>query len=182
TILTASAHIITAVIGSGVLSLAWATVQLGWIAGPLILLLFSWITYISAMMLADCYRNPDPVTGKRNYTYSEVVESYLGGINVYLCRVTQYANCAGVAVGYTIIASLSMVAVGRSNCYHKYGHEAKCDMSNYPFMMGFRDNRGGAVANPKLSQALMVVDGGRRHVLLLRINWFLPLACQSHFK
>ncbi|KAL2553886.1 Transmembrane amino acid transporter domain-containing protein [Forsythia ovata] len=34
TVWTASAHIITAVIGSGVLSLAWATAQLGWIAGP----------------------------------------------------------------------------------------------------------------------------------------------------
>ncbi|RZC66200.1 hypothetical protein C5167_009891 [Papaver somniferum] len=33
TLLTASAHIITAVIGSGVLSLAWAIAQLGWIAG-----------------------------------------------------------------------------------------------------------------------------------------------------
>ncbi|MCL7046262.1 hypothetical protein MKW94_005586, partial [Papaver nudicaule] len=32
TLLTASAHIITAVIGSGVLSLAWAIAQLGWIA------------------------------------------------------------------------------------------------------------------------------------------------------
>uniref|UniRef100_A0A9I9CCV5 Amino acid transporter transmembrane domain-containing protein n=1 Tax=Cucumis melo TaxID=3656 RepID=A0A9I9CCV5_CUCME len=29
-----SAHIITAVIGSGVLSLAWAIAQLGWVAGP----------------------------------------------------------------------------------------------------------------------------------------------------
>ncbi|GKC02435.1 amino acid transporter, transmembrane, partial [Tanacetum coccineum] len=31
TLYTASAHIITAVIGSGVLALAWATAQLGWI-------------------------------------------------------------------------------------------------------------------------------------------------------
>ncbi|XP_073123551.1 uncharacterized protein [Henckelia pumila] len=45
TLWTASAHIITAVIGSGVLSLAWATAQLGWIAGPTILFLFSFVTY-----------------------------------------------------------------------------------------------------------------------------------------
>ena len=37
---TASAHIITAVIGSGVLSLAWAIAQLGWVAGPAAMLLF----------------------------------------------------------------------------------------------------------------------------------------------
>ncbi|ONM33810.1 Amino acid permease 2 [Zea mays] len=36
---TASAHIITAVIGSGVLSLAWAIAQLGWVAGPTAMLL-----------------------------------------------------------------------------------------------------------------------------------------------
>nr|TKS12390.1 hypothetical protein D5086_0000063190 [Populus alba] len=35
TVWTASAHIITAVIGSGVLSLAWAIGQLGWITGQL---------------------------------------------------------------------------------------------------------------------------------------------------
>jgi hypothetical protein len=34
TIWTASAHIITAVIGSGVLSLAWATAQLDWMSAP----------------------------------------------------------------------------------------------------------------------------------------------------
>ncbi|KAL8140395.1 hypothetical protein V2J09_006416 [Rumex salicifolius] len=137
TLLTASAHIITAVIGSGVLSLAWATAQLGWVVGPPILLTFSCITYITSMMLADCYRAPHPVTDKRNYTYSQAVESYLGGVNICLCRLAQYTNCAGVAVGYTITASISMVAIIRANCYHKYGHEATCDTSHYPFMIGF---------------------------------------------
>ncbi|MCP8971452.1 amino acid transporter, partial [Ectobacillus sp. SYSU M60031] len=37
TLVTASAHIITAVIGSGVLSLAWAIAQLGWVIGPAVL-------------------------------------------------------------------------------------------------------------------------------------------------
>ncbi|CAI0459877.1 unnamed protein product, partial [Linum tenue] len=36
---TASAHIITTVIGSGVLSLAWAIAQLGWVVGPAVHLL-----------------------------------------------------------------------------------------------------------------------------------------------
>lgn len=82
--LTASAHIITAVIGSGVLSLAWAIAQLGWIAGTSILLIFSFITYFTSTMLADCYRAPDPVTGKRNYTYMDVVRSYLGMVLFFL--------------------------------------------------------------------------------------------------
>ncbi|GKE35409.1 amino acid transporter, transmembrane [Tanacetum coccineum] len=78
TIWTASAHIITAVIGSGVLSLAWATAQLGWIAGLTVLFLFSFVTYYTSCLLADCYRCGDPVTGKRNYTYMEAVKNNLG--------------------------------------------------------------------------------------------------------
>ena len=77
---TASAHIITAVIGSGVLSLAWANAQLGWAFGPIVLMAFSFITFFTSTLLADCYRAPDPVTGKRNYTYMDAVKSYLGKI------------------------------------------------------------------------------------------------------
>lgn len=63
TVWTGIAHIITAVIGSGVLSLAWSTSQLGWIGGPLCLLCFALVTYLSASLLSDCYRSPHPVTG-----------------------------------------------------------------------------------------------------------------------
>ena len=82
TVWTTSAHIITAVIGSGVLSLAWATAQLGWIAGPTVLFLFSFVTYYASCILAECYRCGDPVTGKRNYTYMEAIENNLGTLFV----------------------------------------------------------------------------------------------------
>ncbi|XP_059285411.1 amino acid permease 6-like [Lycium ferocissimum] len=137
TVLTASSHIITAVIGSGVLSLAWAMAQLGWVAGPVILFLFSFITYFTSTLLADCYRSPDPDTGKRNYSYMEVVRSHLGGIKVQLCGISQYSNLVGITIGYTITASISMVAVVRSNCFHKKGHQADCTVSNYPYMAIF---------------------------------------------
>lgn len=78
TVVTASSHIITAVIGSGVLSLAWAIAQLGWVAGPAVLMVFSFITYFTSTLLADSYRSPDPITGKRNYTYMDVVRAHLG--------------------------------------------------------------------------------------------------------
>lgn len=137
TLLTASAHIITAVIGSGVLSLAWAIAQLGWIAGPIVLLIFSAITWFMSTLLADCYRTPDPVTGKRNYTYSDVVRANLGGIKMQLCAVAQYGNLIGISVGYTITASISMAAIQRSNCFYRNGHSAKCSTSNNPFMIIF---------------------------------------------
>ncbi|KAG9440071.1 hypothetical protein H6P81_020236 [Aristolochia fimbriata] len=137
TVWTASAHIITAVIGSGVLSLAWANAQLGWVAGPFALFAFSLITWFMSTLLADCYRSPDPVTGKRNYTYMEVVRASLGGYKVKLCGIAQYGNLIGISIGYTITASISMVAVHKSNCFHKLGHHAKCSTSAAPFMIIF---------------------------------------------
>jgi amino acid permease len=78
TVWTASAHIITAVIGSGVLSLAWAVAQLGWVAGPTVMFLFSFVTYYTSTLLSACYRSGDSVTGKRNYTYMDAVQANLG--------------------------------------------------------------------------------------------------------
>jgi amino acid permease len=111
TVWTASAHIITAVIGSGVLSLAWAIAQLGWAAGPAVMILFAVVIYYTSTLLAECYRSGDPVAGKRNYTYMDAVRSSLGGAKVTLCGAIQYANLFGVAIGYTIAASISMLYV-----------------------------------------------------------------------
>nr|GEV86263.1 amino acid transporter, transmembrane [Tanacetum cinerariifolium] len=53
TVWTASAHIISA--GSGVLSFAWPTTQLRWIARPTVLFLFSFVTCYTSCLLATCY-------------------------------------------------------------------------------------------------------------------------------
>ncbi|CAN8294506.1 unnamed protein product [Cochlearia groenlandica] len=135
TVMTASAHIITAVIGSGVLSLSWAIAQLGWVAGTVILVTFAIINYYTSTMLADCYRSPD--TDTRNYTYMDVVRTYLGGKKVQLCGLAQYGSLVGITVGYSITASISLVAIGKANCYHDKGHDAKCPASVYPFMAAF---------------------------------------------
>ncbi|KAL8487767.1 hypothetical protein ACS0TY_024187 [Phlomoides rotata] len=59
------------------------------------------------------------------------------GVKVQLCGVAQYANLVGVTIGYTITASISMVAVKRSNCFHTQGQQSACSISNYPFMVIF---------------------------------------------
>lgn len=133
TLVSASAHVVTAVIGSGVLSLVWATAQLGWIAGPVILLFFAFMILYTSSLLADSYR--DPVTGKRNYTYKECVRSILGGKQYKVCAVAQYINLIGVAIGYCITAAISMAAVGRAVCFHKHGHEAGCHTENNKYMI-----------------------------------------------
>jgi len=66
------------VIGAGVLSLAWAMAQLGWIIGIFSILLFAIVNLYTSNLLADCYRSPDPVTGKRNHSYMEAVRRNLG--------------------------------------------------------------------------------------------------------
>lgn len=134
---TASAHIITAVIGSGVLSLAWAVAQLGWIAGPTAMLLFALVTYYTSVLLSDCYRSGDPVTGKRNYTYMDAVSSNLGGLQVKICGAIQYANLVGVAIGYTIASAISMMAIKRSNCFHASGGKNPCHINSNPYMIIF---------------------------------------------
>ncbi|PKA64748.1 Amino acid permease 3 [Apostasia shenzhenica] len=137
TMWTASAHIITAVIGSGVLSLAWSIAQLGWIAGPSVMILFAFVIYYTSSLLADCYRSGDPVTGKRNYTYMDAVHANLGGLKVKICGYIQYANLFGVSIGYTIAASISMTAIKRSNCFHENGDGSPCRTSSNPFMIIF---------------------------------------------
>ncbi|MCL7045330.1 hypothetical protein MKW94_026354, partial [Papaver nudicaule] len=116
---TASAHIITAVIGAGVLSLPWCIAQLGWIAGLIALAIFSYITFYTSSLLADCYRYPDPRFGKRNYNYSEAVGPFLCKRMQMACGIIQYVNIFGYSVGYTIASVVSMA------------------ISNFPFMIGF---------------------------------------------
>lgn len=119
--------------------MAWAIAQLGWVAGPAVMVLFAFVNLYTSNLLAQCYRSGDPVTGQRNYTYMDAVKSYLGknilpiifswlnchynhehdgenisvsaagGRKVMLCGLIQYLNLFGVAIGYTIAASVSMM-------------------------------------------------------------------------
>ncbi|KAL5126214.1 putative amino acid permease 7 [Glycine soja] len=102
TLWSAVAHIITAIIGAGVLSLAWSTSQLGWIAGPVCLLFCAIVTYVSSFLLSDCYRTLDPVTVKRNYSYMDAVRVYLGNKRTWLAGSLQYLSLYGVSTAYFV--------------------------------------------------------------------------------
>ena len=64
---------------------------------------FALVTYVSAALLADCYRRGDPEKGPRNRSYLDAVRVYLGilyprtpySIYTYTCRVFHYllASC-----------------------------------------------------------------------------------------
>ncbi|KAL3747306.1 hypothetical protein ACJRO7_016138 [Eucalyptus globulus] len=136
TVWTASALIITALIGSGGPSLAWAIAQLGWIAGPTIVLLFAFVTYYTSTLLTTCYRSGDPATGDRNYAYMGAVRDNLGSLKIKLFELVLYVNVFGVAIGYTIASSTSMMAIKRSNCFHEKGEDPRHINSN-PYMIAF---------------------------------------------
>ncbi|KAI3789144.1 hypothetical protein L2E82_01932 [Cichorium intybus] len=133
--LSASAHIITAVVGSGVLSLTWCLAQLGWVVGTSFLVVFAAISWFTCILLTDCYRSH--VTGSRNYNYMQAVKTNLGGRKYKLCGIAQYGTLVGVSIGYTITSSISMAAIKRSNCFYKYGHDKECHTLNTPYMLIF---------------------------------------------
>ncbi|CAN8320642.1 unnamed protein product [Cochlearia groenlandica] len=134
---TASAHIITAVIGSGVLSLAWAVAQIGWVAGPAVMLLFALVTYYTSLLLSSCYRSGDSVTGKRNYTYMDAINANLGGFKVKLCGVVQYVILFGTGIGYTIASAISLIAIQRTSCQQRNGGKGPCPVNGNLYMIGF---------------------------------------------
>ncbi|XP_028785947.1 amino acid permease 2-like [Neltuma alba] len=101
------------------------------------MLLFAVVILYTSSLLCDCYRLDDAVSGKRNYTYMDAVASILGGVNVKLCGIFQHVSLVGVAVGYTIAASISVMAIKRSNCLHEKGGGKECNMSSNPYMVGF---------------------------------------------
>ncbi|KAK4387220.1 putative amino acid permease 7 [Sesamum angolense] len=138
TVWTAIAHIITGVIGSGVLSLAWSVAQLGWIAGPLCMVVFGLITIVSSNLLCDCYRYPHPEVGHiRNRSYAEAVSSYLGKKSMWVAGIFLQESYYGYGIAYTITSAISMRAILKSNCYHKEGHDAPCEYGDSLFILLF---------------------------------------------
>lgn len=112
TIWTALAHIITAVIGSGVLSLAWSMSRLGWIAGPLTMVAFASVSLGSAFMLCHCYKAQDLDDGTRNNgSYLDAVQNILGKKNSWACGVIVRVYFIKLGIVYTITSGISMRCV-----------------------------------------------------------------------
>ncbi|KAL6844108.1 hypothetical protein ACP4OV_025781 [Aristida adscensionis] len=133
---TCVAHIITGVIGCGVLALSWSVAQLGWVGGPVAMVGFALVTYVSARLLTHCYRSPDGGDkSRRNPTYMDAVRSHLGTKRTWLCGFLQYLNLYGTAVAYTITTATCLRAIKRANCYHAEGHDAPCGSEGEHFYM-----------------------------------------------
>ncbi|XP_024968130.1 probable amino acid permease 7 [Cynara cardunculus var. scolymus] len=138
TIWTAIAHIITGVMGAGVLSLGWSLAQLGWLFGTLAILVFALVTGVSTSILSDCYRSPDSELGPDRHTsFLQAVRFYLGERNQKICAVFFNESLFGNDIAYTIATATSIRAILKSNCYHEQGHDAACKYPDSIYMLLF---------------------------------------------
>eukprot|EP00887_Chlorella_sp_A99_P002221 scaffold21.g2221.t1 len=97
-------HIITAVIGSGVLYLPFFFDVLGWIGGMIMVLLFGWITWYTSRLLADAM----VIDGIRYRTYQSAVEALFGRAGGIALAIVQYPNLILTAIAYNITGANSM--------------------------------------------------------------------------
>nr|KYP73514.1 putative amino acid permease 7 [Cajanus cajan] len=138
TVWTAVAHIVTGVIGSGVLSLPWSTAQLGWIAGPFSILLVASATLFSSFLQCNTYRHPCPEEGPhRSASYLDVVHLHLGIRNGRLSGLLVNISFYGFGIAYVITAAISLSAIQNSFCYHNQGREASCESADVYYMLLF---------------------------------------------
>ncbi|PRW57358.1 amino acid permease 3-like [Chlorella sorokiniana] len=112
TVFSATAHIVTAVIGSGVLALPYAVAVMGWVAGPILVLLCAWVTLFTSLLLADCFA----VQGKIHRTYSGCVGAVFGRTGFHISAWLQHVSLILYSLAYTIVAAQSLQTVARSVC------------------------------------------------------------------
>ncbi|KAK4847464.1 hypothetical protein QYF36_002242 [Acer negundo] len=137
TLLTASAHIITAVIGSGVLSLAWALAQLGWIAGPIALIAFSIITWFNSTLLADSYRavkrsNCFHKNGHEAgcHTSNNMFMTIFGVTQIILSQIPNFHELSGLSIIAAIMSfAYSLIGLGLSLAQIAGGNTGKTSLT-----------------------------------------------------
>lgn len=116
---TGSLHATNAIVGAGVLSLPWAVAQLGWVAGPLLLVLFYLVTRRASIMLAELYC----VDGLEHARYHHAVRHILGRRGALWTGIFQTVNLVLLCVAYCIIGAESMKYIATtlgSSFYKQY--------------------------------------------------------------
>ncbi|GAB4815312.1 hypothetical protein N2152v2_002358 [Parachlorella kessleri] len=125
--------VITAVIGSGVLSLPYSIAMLGWPGGIICLIIFSWLTLYTSQLLADCHI----VNGKRQRTYIEVVEAIMGRKHGIIIAWLQQSNLVLTALAYSITSTYAMQNVAISVCEGNGKTGGACDWQFWKAMQVF---------------------------------------------
>ena len=107
TLMTCMMHVFCAVVGAGVLALPYSVSWLGWVAGPLLIILFYLFSLLSSILLASLYE----VNGVEHARYHHVVSHILGKKQAIWASVFQLANIFLTMIAYTITGASALVAI-----------------------------------------------------------------------
>ncbi|GAX74515.1 hypothetical protein CEUSTIGMA_g1964.t1 [Chlamydomonas eustigma] len=106
-------HLVTVMIGAGVLALPSCMALLGWVIGPALLVFLGAVSVWGCMMMAEVFETPG---GVKSYTYREAVLHIMGGYHPYILTIFQFANLFMSAVGYTLAGMNSIEFIAASAC------------------------------------------------------------------
>lgn len=112
TVFSGIMHVITAVIGAGVLTLPSAMASLGYLGGTVTIILAGLVTLYTAQLLADLYI----INGKRQRTYTQMVMTCFGRKGEIAIGVIQLANLALTAIAYMVTAAKTMRTLAHAGC------------------------------------------------------------------
>jgi amino acid permease len=108
-------HVFCAVVGAGVLALPYSVSWLGWVAGPLLIVLFYGFSLLSSLLLAQLYE----VNGVEHARYHHVVSHLLGRASAIWASVFQLLNIFLVMIAYTITGANALIAIAQVACEYE---------------------------------------------------------------
>lgn len=123
--MTCMMHVFCAVVGAGVLALPYSVSWLGWVAGPILIIVFYLFSMLSSILLASLYE----VNGVEHGRYHHVVSHILGKRQAVWASVFQLANIFLTMVAYTITGASALVAIA----HIAYEYEGVTDFSTKTF-------------------------------------------------
>ena len=112
-VLSTTAHSLTAILGIGILALPSAISYLGWVAGPILLVVFFGATVLSNYLLCSVYQ----VHGRTHSTYHTAVRDIIGSRRYAMAISTvQLANFLLVMIAFSITGGNAIQQIAKMAC------------------------------------------------------------------
>lgn len=111
-VFSASMHITCAIIGIGVLALPYTFSYLGWIAGPILLVVFYAVTLLSNFLLSSVFM----VHGRTHSTYHYAVRDILGRRHAIFLSSIQLFNFVLVNIAFSITGGNAIQQIAQLAC------------------------------------------------------------------
>lgn len=114
TVLSVTAQTLTTIIGFGILALPSAISYVGWIAGPILLLVFFFVTVVSNYLLVSVYQ----VNGRQHATYGTAVRNVMKSERyATVVNWVQLLNIVIVLIACSITGGMAIQQTARHICF-----------------------------------------------------------------